>query len=55
MKAQRYPGGWICWGRKLGMKKGLYFMNVIGITQAAIAEAKGLDALKPKRLSSKAL
>ena len=33
-------------GRKLGMKKGLYFMNVVGITQAAIAEAKGLDALK---------
>ncbi|MGA2782663.1 MAG: acyl-CoA dehydrogenase [Smithella sp.] len=33
-------------GRKLGMKKGLYFMNVIGMTQEAIAAAKGLDALK---------
>jgi hypothetical protein len=33
-------------GRKLGMKKGLYFMNVIGMTQEAIAEAKGLDVLK---------
>ena len=33
-------------GRKLGMKKGLYFMNVIGITQEAIAEAKGIDVLK---------
>ena len=33
-------------GRKLGMKKGLYFMNVIGMTQEAIAAAKGLDVLK---------
>ncbi len=33
-------------GRKLGMKKGLYFMNVIGMTQAAIAEAKELDVIK---------
>jgi hypothetical protein len=33
-------------GRKLGMKKGLYFMNVIGMTQEAIAEAKGIDVLK---------
>ena len=27
-------------GRKLGMKKGLYFMNLLGETQAAVAEAK---------------
>jgi len=33
-------------GRKLGMKKGLYFMNLIGITQPDIAEAKGLDLIK---------
>jgi alkylation response protein AidB-like acyl-CoA dehydrogenase len=33
-------------GRKLGMKKGLYFMNLIGMTQEAIAEAKGIDVLK---------
>jgi len=33
-------------GRKLGMKKGLYFMNVIGMTQKAIAEAKGIDVIK---------
>jgi hypothetical protein len=33
-------------GRKLGMKKGLYFMNVIGITQKAIAEAKEIDVIK---------
>ena len=31
-------------GRKLGMKKGLYFMNLLGLTQAAIAEAKKSDA-----------
>ncbi|HPO21420.1 MAG TPA: acyl-CoA dehydrogenase [Smithellaceae bacterium] len=33
-------------GRKLGMKKGLYFMNLLGLTQAAVAEAKGNDKLK---------
>jgi alkylation response protein AidB-like acyl-CoA dehydrogenase len=33
-------------GRKLGMKKGLYFMNLLGRTQAAVAEAKGNDSLK---------
>ncbi len=33
-------------GRKLGMKKGLYFMNVIGMTQEAIAAAKGIDVIK---------
>ena len=33
-------------GRKLGMKKGLYFMNLLGMTQEAIAEAKGLDQIK---------
>ena len=33
-------------GRKLGMKKGLYFMNLLGYTQAAIAEAKNNDNLK---------
>ena len=33
-------------GRKLGMKKGLYFMNLLGMTQEAIAEAKGIDVLK---------
>lgn len=33
-------------GRKLGMKKGLYFMNLLGLTQAAVAEAKGNDSLK---------
>lgn len=33
-------------GRKLGMKKGLYFMNLLGETQAAIAQAKGIDEIK---------
>ncbi len=33
-------------GRKLGMKKGLYFMNLLGLTQAAVAEAKANDSLK---------
>jgi hypothetical protein len=33
-------------GRKLGMKKGLYFMNLLGLTQAAIAEAKAGDGFK---------
>jgi len=33
-------------GRKLGMKKGLYFMNLLGLTQEAIAEAKGIESLK---------
>ena len=33
-------------GRKLGMKKGLYFMNLLGLTQAAIAEAKNNEGLK---------
>ncbi|MCK7477896.1 MAG: acyl-CoA dehydrogenase [Candidatus Moduliflexus flocculans] len=33
-------------GRKLGMKKGLYFMNLLGLTQAAVAEAKANDGLK---------
>lgn len=33
-------------GRKLGMKKGLYFMNLLGETQAAIAEAKESDTFK---------
>ncbi|HPR56548.1 MAG TPA: acyl-CoA dehydrogenase [Deltaproteobacteria bacterium] len=33
-------------GRKLGMKKGLYFMNLLGETQAEIGKAKANDALK---------
>jgi alkylation response protein AidB-like acyl-CoA dehydrogenase len=33
-------------GRKLGMKKGLYFMNLLAMTQEAIAEAKQNDQLK---------
>jgi hypothetical protein len=33
-------------GRKLGLKKGAYFMNLLGETQAAIAAAKGIDNLK---------
>ncbi len=33
-------------GRKLGMKKGLYFMNLLGETQAEVAKAKGNEALK---------
>jgi alkylation response protein AidB-like acyl-CoA dehydrogenase len=33
-------------GRKLGMKKGVYFMNLLGLTQAAIAEAKAGDGFK---------
>ena len=33
-------------GRKLGLNKGIYFMNLLGMTQTAIAEAKGSDALK---------
>ena len=33
-------------GRKLGMKKGLYFMNLLGETQAEIAKAKANDNLK---------
>jgi hypothetical protein len=33
-------------GRKLGMKKGVNFMNLIGLTQAAIAEAKANENLK---------
>ncbi len=33
-------------GRKLGMKKGLYFMNLMGETKAAVEEAKGIDDLK---------
>ncbi|HNR50206.1 MAG: Acryloyl-CoA reductase (NADH) [Deltaproteobacteria bacterium ADurb.BinA179] len=33
-------------GRKLGMKKGLYFMNLLGETQAEIAKAKNNENLK---------
>jgi len=33
-------------GRKLGMKKGLYFMNMLGETQAEVAKAKTNDNLK---------
>jgi len=33
-------------GRKLGMKKGLYFMNVLAMTKETIEEAKKVDALK---------
>jgi len=33
-------------GRKLGMKKGAYFMNLLGLTKAAIEEAKGNEAFK---------
>jgi len=33
-------------GRKLGMKKGLYFMNLLAMTNETIAEAKKVDALK---------
>jgi alkylation response protein AidB-like acyl-CoA dehydrogenase len=33
-------------GRKLGMKKGLYFMNLLGETQAQVAKAKGNENLK---------
>jgi len=33
-------------GRKLGMKKGLYFMNLLGETQAEIGKGKGNDNLK---------
>jgi len=33
-------------GRKLGMKKGLYFMTLMGETKAAVEEAKGIDDLK---------
>ena len=33
-------------GRKLGMKKGMYFMNLIGLTQEVIGEAKGIDSIK---------
>lgn len=33
-------------GRKLGMKKGKYFMNLLGFTQAAIAEAKNNENFK---------
>ncbi len=33
-------------GRKLGMKKGLYFMNLLGETQAQVAKAKANDNLK---------
>ena len=37
-------------GRKLGMKKGLYFMNLLGLTQAAVAEAKANEGLKAEAL-----
>ncbi|MGC9323197.1 MAG: acyl-CoA dehydrogenase [Desulfomonilia bacterium] len=33
-------------GRKLGMKKGLYFMNLLGETQAQVAKAKENENLK---------
>ncbi|NMC96755.1 MAG: acyl-CoA dehydrogenase, partial [Deltaproteobacteria bacterium] len=33
-------------GRKLGMKKGAYFMNLIGMMKKDIEEAKKLDAFK---------
>lgn len=33
-------------GRKLGMKRGAYFMNLLGITTEAIEEGKKLDAFK---------
>jgi len=33
-------------GRKLGMKKGMYFMNLLGETQAQVAKAKENDNLK---------
>ena len=33
-------------GRKLGMKKGKYFMDLLNLTKDAIAEAKGFDGLK---------
>jgi len=33
-------------GRKLGMKKGVYFMNLMGIMKEAIEEGKKLDAFK---------
>jgi alkylation response protein AidB-like acyl-CoA dehydrogenase len=33
-------------GRKLGMKKGVYFMNLLGMTGNAIAEAKKIGGLK---------
>ncbi|HON37465.1 MAG TPA: acyl-CoA dehydrogenase [Desulfomonilia bacterium] len=33
-------------GRKLGMKKGLYFMNLLGETQAEIGKAKNSDNFK---------
>jgi alkylation response protein AidB-like acyl-CoA dehydrogenase len=33
-------------GRKMGMKKGAYFMNLLAETKAAIAEAKSNDNLK---------
>ncbi|MGA9108727.1 MAG: acyl-CoA dehydrogenase [Smithella sp.] len=33
-------------GRKLGMKKGLYFMNLLAMANETIAEAKKVDALK---------
>ena len=33
-------------GRKLGMKKGLYFMNLLGVAQAEVAKAKALDNFK---------
>jgi hypothetical protein len=33
-------------GRKLGMKKGLYFMNLLAMANETVAEAKKVDALK---------
>ncbi|HHO76986.1 MAG TPA: acyl-CoA dehydrogenase [Deltaproteobacteria bacterium] len=33
-------------GRKLGAKKGMYFMNLLGETQAEVGKAKGNDNLK---------
>ncbi len=33
-------------GRKLGMKKGMYFMNLIALTQETIGEAKGIASIK---------
>ena len=33
-------------GRKLGMKKGTYFINLLNYTKDAIDEAEGMDALK---------
>lgn len=37
-------------GRKLGMKRGAYFMNVLGMTKDAIAEAKKNDGFKEEAM-----